>query len=176
MALPILALAAKLLPFASAIPEVMRAFGSEKSADAAQKVIGVAQAITGQADPEQAVASIINKPELQLDFQKALIAERITFARIEVEDRMSARERDREFIRAGRWNIRADLMIIGCILALCYIVNEISGETLKAEVIAVYNMAIGALLKMLGDAFAFEFGSSRGSKEKDELMSKRVGE
>jgi hypothetical protein len=173
MALPLIALAAKLLPFASAIPEVMRAFGSEKSADAAQKVVSVAQALTGQTSPEDAVNAIINKPELQLEFQKALIAERVTFARIEVEDRMSARDRDKEFIKAGRWNFRADLMIIACVVALIYIVNEISGDALKAEVIAVYNMAIGALLKMLGDAFAFEFGSSRGSKEKDELMSKR---
>lgn len=175
MALPLLALAAKLLPFASAIPEVMRAFGGEKSADAAQKVIGVAQAVAGVQDPEQAVNAIINKPELQLQLQQSLINERLEFARLEVEDRKSARERDREFIRVGRWNFRADLMIVGCICALCYIVNEIAGQALKVEVIAVYNMAIGALLKMLGDAFAFEFGSSRGSKEKDELITRGGG-
>ena len=172
MALPLLLLASKLLPFASAIPEVMRAFGSDKSADAAEKIVSVAQAVSGAGTPEDAVRAVISKPELQLEFQKMLMAERLEFAKLEVEDRKSARDRDKEFIKVGRWNFRADLMILGCVVALVFIVNEIAGEEVKPEVLAIFNMAIGALLKMLGDAFAFEFGSSRGSKEKDEIITK----
>ena len=172
MALPLLLLASKLLPFASAIPEVMRAFGSDKSADAAERIVSVAQAVSGAGTPEDAVRAVISKPELQLEFQKMLSNERLEFAKLEVEDRKSARERDREFIKVGRWNFRADLMILACVVALVFIVNEITGDEVKPEVLAIFNMAIGALLKMLGDAFAFEFGSSRGSKEKDEILSR----
>lgn len=172
MPLPLLLLASKLLPFASAIPEVMRAFGSEKSADAAEKVISVAQAVSGAATPDEAVRAIVGKPELQLEFQRMLSNERLEFSKLEVEDRKSARDRDKEFIKVGRWNFRADLMILGCVFALIYIVNEIAAAEIKPEVLAIFNMAIGALLKMLGDAFAFEFGSSRGSKEKDDILAK----
>jgi hypothetical protein len=172
MALPLLALAAKLLPFVSMVPEVLRAFGSSKSADAAEKIVGVAQVISGQSDPEKAVEAVIADPALQLQFQQALIAERLEYAKMEVEDRKDARARDTVFIKAGRWNFRADLMVLGCVVALCFIVNETAGTAVKPEVLAIFNMAVGALLKMLGDAFAFEFGSSRGSKEKDELLKR----
>jgi hypothetical protein len=169
---PLIALAAQLLPFAAAVPEVLRAFGGSKQADAAEKIVGVAKAITGQTDPGKAVEAVIADPALQLQFQQSLIAERLEYAKLEVEDRKDARQRDSLFIKMGRWNFRADLMILGCVVALCYVVNKISGEAVKPEVLAIFNMAVGALLKMLGDAFAFEFGSSRGSKEKDALLKK----
>lgn len=35
------------------------------------------------------------------------------------------------------------------------------------QVFALLNMAAGMILGMIKDAFQFEFGSSRGSKEKD---------
>lgn len=85
MALPLLLLASKLLPFASAIPEVMRAFGGDKAADAAEKIVGVAQAVSGAGTPEDAVRAVISKPELQLEFQKMLSAERLKFAEMEHE-------------------------------------------------------------------------------------------
>jgi len=175
MPLPLIALAAKLLPLATVVPEVIRLFGGDKAGDVAEKVVGVAQAISGQNDPEQAVNAIIADPGLQLQFQQALIAERVEYARMEVEDRKSARDRDVAFVRAGRWNFRADLMVVGVVVSLVVIINKVAGEALKPEVLAILNMAIGALLKMLGDAFAFEFGSSRGSKEKDELTVKLSG-
>ncbi len=57
--------------------------------------------------------------------------------------------------------------------ALVTIVVLINGNaSIKPEVLAIFNMAVGALLKMISDAFQFEFGSSRGSKEKDLQMSK----
>jgi hypothetical protein len=171
--IPLLAIAAKLLPFASAVPEVMRAFGGNKNAEAAERMIGAAKALTGQSDPERAVDAVLADPALQLEFQKTLSNERSEFARLEVEDRKDARARDREFIKVGRWNFRADLMILACVVALIFVVNKVAGDAVKPEVLAIYNMAIGALLKMLGDAFAFEFGSSRGSKEKDELLAKK---
>lgn len=85
MALPLLALAAQLLPLASAIPDVMRAFGSDKAADAAETVVGIAQRVTGIPDQTQAVHAVLKDPALQLEFEKTLSAERITFANIAAE-------------------------------------------------------------------------------------------
>ncbi len=83
-------------------------------------------------------------------------------------DRQDARSRDVKLTQAGYHNYRADIMILVAFAAfclLCYLIN--GNEGIKPEVLAIFNMAIGALLKMLSDAFQFEFGSSRGSKEKD---------
>jgi hypothetical protein len=59
-------------------------------------------------------------------------------------------------------------MILAAFCSFCYIAYLINGNAdMKPGVLAIFNMAIGYLLKMLGDAFQFEFGSSRGSKIKD---------
>jgi hypothetical protein len=101
MALPLLALAAKLLPFASAIPEVMRAFGSDKSADAAEKIVSVAQVLTGEKSPEAAVNKIIADPALQLQYQQMLSSERLKFAEMEYQDKQSAHGTQQKTIQTG---------------------------------------------------------------------------
>ena len=99
--LPIIALAAKLLPLASAIPEVMRAFGSDKSADAAEAVIGVAKRVAGTDDPTLATHKIINDPALQLQFQQMLSTERLRFREMELQDQQHAHEQQQTTIRTG---------------------------------------------------------------------------
>lgn len=101
MALPIIALAAKLLPFASVVPDVMRAFGSGKSADAAETMVRVAKAVTGETDEEVATNKIINDPALQLQYQQMLSAERLKFKEMELQDQQHAHQQQQETIRGG---------------------------------------------------------------------------
>jgi hypothetical protein len=164
---PLLLLATQLAPFL--LPKVAKALGGEKAEKVAETVVGIAEAVTGKKGPE-AVEAVKANPETALAFLKAQMDQEKELEALVVEDRKSARLRDMEFLKAGRWNFRADLMVVGCVVALVFIVNEIAGTEVKPEVLAIFNMAVGALLKMLGDAFAFEFGSSRGSKEKDERL------
>lgn len=83
-------------------------------------------------------------------------------------DVSNARSRDVDLKKAGYRNYRADAMVFVAFASFCflvYLINTNSG--IKPEVLAIFNMSIGTILKMLSDAFNFEFGSSRGSKEKD---------
>lgn len=97
----IIALAAKLLPFASAVPEVMRAFGSSKAADAADAVVNLAKTVAGESDPEKAVNKIIADPALQLQYQQMLSTERLKFAEMEYQDKQHAHEQQQLTIRGG---------------------------------------------------------------------------
>jgi hypothetical protein len=171
MPLPLLALAAQLVPYL--LPKVAKALGGDKAEKVAETVVGIAEAVTGKKGSD-AVEAVKANPETALAYLKAQMDQEWRLEELVVDDRKDARLRDRAFIAMGKWNFRADLMVMGCVVALCYIVNEIAGTEIKPEVLAIFNMAVGALLKMLGDAFAFEFGSSRGSKEKDEAL-KRLG-
>jgi len=99
--IPLIALAAKLLPFASMVPDVIRAFGGDKSADAADKMISVAKALTGDGDGETAVNKIIADPALQLQYQQMLSAERLKFREMEYADKQSAHTQQQETIRTG---------------------------------------------------------------------------
>lgn len=167
MPLPLLALAAQLAPFL--LPKIAKALGGDKAEKVAETVVGIAESVTGKKGQE-AVDAVKESPETALAYLQAQMAQEVQLEALVVDDRKDARARDTAIVRAGRYNWRADLMVIGCVVALCYIVNKIAGDAIKPEVLAIFNMAVGALLKMLGDAFAFEFGSSRGSKEKDEAL------
>lgn len=159
------------LGLAQFAPSLLRFFGAgETSATVAEKVVDIATTITGKAKPEEALAAMQADPALAQQFNLAVLASNTDLEKAYLADRSGARARDVEIRKISGYNWRADLMILGCVVALCYIVNKIGADAIKPEVLAIFNMAVGALLKMLGDAFAFEFGSSRGSKEKDALL------
>jgi len=99
--LGLIALASKLLPIASAVPDVLRAFGGDKQADTADKLISTAKAITGQSDGEVAVEAIIKDPALQLQYQQALIAERVKYQELSYQDKQAAHKEQQDTIRAG---------------------------------------------------------------------------
>lgn len=157
------------LGLAQFAPSLMRYFGvGEKSAAVAEQVVGIAKTVTGKGSADEALAAVRADPQLALQFNVAVLSADADLEKAHLADRKDARARDVDVRKlTGGYNWRADLMIAGCVLALCYIVNKIGAEAIKPEVLAIFNMAIGALLKMLGDAFSFEFGSSRGSKDKD---------
>jgi hypothetical protein len=162
------------LTLAQFAPSIMRFFGAgEKPVSVAEKVVGIAKAVTGAQSPEDAIKAMRENAQLAQQFQLAVLAADTDLEKAALADRANARTRDVEVRKlAGGYNWRADIMIVACVVALCVMVNKIIGDNIKPEVLAIFNMAIGALLKMLGDAFSFEFGSSRGSKEKDQLLGK----
>lgn len=99
--LSLISLAAKLLPFASAVPDVIRVFGGDKQANAAEKMVEIAKTITGQTNSETAVDKIIADPALQLQYQQTLSSERLRFREMEYADRQHAHEQQQATIRAG---------------------------------------------------------------------------
>ena len=60
------------LGLARYVPEVLRWFGGDDEADVAQKVINVANAVTGQSDPTVALDLVQNDPDLQIEMAKAM--------------------------------------------------------------------------------------------------------
>lgn len=171
--LPIVAAAAKLLPFAAVVPEVLRAFGGQKQAEAAGALVRVAQAISGEQDPERAVAAVQASPELQLEMQRLLSVERLEFERLAVEreriaadDRASARERE---TRAQDGTVRVlAYMIVGTFLAAVGALL-FSGVTVDS---ALAGALIGYLSAKAEQVVAYYYGSSAGSKAKDALIKR----
>jgi len=88
--------------------------------------------------------------------------------KIGAADRENARDREKQLRLSGHHNYRADIMLalaFFSLLAIIYMV-WVEADKIPQHVFALFNMAAGMLLKMISDAFQFEFGSSRGSKEK----------
>ncbi len=139
---------------------VAAALGVEETPDQMYEAI--------KADPDAAIKLRKLELEHKFDLERLVINSNIRNREIDTADIQSARLRDTSTQLRGYHNYRADLLAAFAFISLCTMVYMINiNIDLKPEVLAIFNMSIGALLKMIGDVFAFEFGSSRGSKEKD---------
>lgn len=176
MALPI----AAIMGLAQFAPSILRFFGAgEKSAGVAEKVVGIAQSITGTTSPDTALDAIRQDPQLALQFQTAVLAQDEELEKAFLADRQGARERDVEVRKlTGGSNTRADVMILGAVAGLlaCLGTLVFFRQQIPGEVVGIVATIAGIFGACLRDAFQFEFGSSRGSKDKDAAMIKWAGE
>ncbi len=77
--MPLIPIAMALAQFA---PMIAGWLGGSKAEDAAAKVVGVAQAVTGQSAPDAALAALQADPNLALQFQKAVLEQQARLAQI----------------------------------------------------------------------------------------------
>lgn len=146
--------------------------GSDKAANAAGKVIDIAKQVTGKDSGDEALAAIKADPNLAMQYRQAVMANETELDKLYLADRQDARHRDVALAQAGQHNYRADIMLAMafiCLLGIIWMAWD-GRSNMPDTIFAFINMAAGALLKMIGDAFQFEFGSSRGSKEKDQAI------
>lgn len=145
-----------------------------KNADAmAQDVIDAAKRATKGATAEEAWKVLRQDSKAVAEFQKEAIKLEIQWELALLEDRQKARERDLELLRTGHANRRADLMVVAAAagLVLCLLSLAFYSEVLPGEAVGIISTISGIFGGCLKDAFAFEFGSSRGSKLKDSTVA-----
>lgn len=146
---------------------------------------------TGQTQPDQALAALQGDPEALIRLkeiahkEEASIREHIAaMEKARLEDVSDARKRDVEFLRAGKTNTRANFMVAMDVIGLlASLVGMLALGWFKSKhPDAITEGVFGALLAQLStlasyfglclrDAHQFEFGSSRGSKEKGEVIA-----
>lgn len=166
-----------LIPAAAALaaeffPSLIGKLAGDRAEAVAEKVVRTAASAAGvpdSTDPQEIASRLYadRQAEAQARLELAKL-DHAEHARI-LEDREQARARDAKFLDKGRSNHRADVMLglafLGLIACTTLVVAP-AGHLGSAELALVTTVA-GALLKMISDAFAFEFGSSKGSKAKD---------
>jgi hypothetical protein len=170
MAFPVMAAALGLAEFA---PIISRWLGGSQARDIAQRVVDIAKQVTGSIDDLDSFKSLANDPNLLAEFQKAILKIEVELEGAYLQDRQSARQRDVALAAAGKTNNRADVMVVAaaaglvtCLASLVYYNQHLPGEAVG--IISTVAGIFGACLK---DAYAFEFGSSRGSKDKDSTVA-----
>lgn len=185
---PLIAWALKLAA-TGVIPEVVRALGlgGEKAADAAEKVVSVAEAITG-AQGQQAVDLIQAKPELQVELQKRLADERQFFADLEFkrEQLYVGETQDARHVHAGDrgvyWLGIAVLATFAIVMVAClYGAYKLltGGLTIKdigivAAVFGFLGTIVGYVAANAQQVVSYFFGSSRGSTDKSREMADAI--
>lgn len=121
--------------------------------------------------------------QLQFDHEERLLELGIEKARQdleafkeEVKDRDSARERDVEFIKRGMVNNRANFMFFLAVVMVGLLVWIVwKDQNINEYVKGIFTLVLGRFLGYLDNIYSFEFGTTRGSKEKDETIKQLTG-
>ena len=132
-----------------------------------EKIKGIIEG--GQMTGEQ--LSAIKTLELRL---KAEEQERgFRYAELEIRDRESARDRDSNLAHAGIKNYRADSMYFLSVVVICVLVYLTWKDGgINEYVKGIITLVLGRFLGYLDNIYNFEFGTTRGSALKSELLAK----
>ena len=147
--------------------------GSSKAAEAATQVVEIAKVVTGRDQGPLALSALQADPALALQFRQSVMAQEVDLDKLYLADVQSARDRDVSLAIAGRRNIRADVMVGVAFIAVLAIaalmvLGGVDGGTAAGGFLATIG---GMFARNIGTAFDFEFGSSRGSQNKDESIA-----
>lgn len=167
------------LALAPVVPEIVRWItgGDEKSTEVAQKVVDMAEAVTG-AKGMEAVQAIRANPEAMIAFRTRVMEIDAEQERAYLADRKNARDRDVALAQAGRTNRRADVMVLGAVVGLlaCLVVLVKFQGQVPGEVVGIVSTVAGLFGACLRDAFQFEFGTSRGSMAKGDQQAELMAD
>lgn len=153
-------------------PSLIRLFAGDKAGDVAEKVATVAKAVTGEDDPDKAAVVLRQNPELALTFKTRAAEIELEHEKALLADRADARARDVAIRQAGSHNRRADVLAFLACAGLIFCVWLIARESaLPERAVNAIMFVAGVFAAAVRDVFAFEFGSSRGSREKDALLA-----
>ena len=174
MVFPLMAAAFGLAEFA---PIIGRWLGGPQAEQVASLVIDVAQKIAGHNDPYAVTQDMKENPHLVAEFQRAILQIDKDLEDAALKDRQNARNRDIALAQVGRKNTRADIMVLSAAIGLVMCLASLAfySEALPGEAVGIISTIAGIFGACLKDAYAFEFGSSRGSKEKDSTVAAMLG-
>lgn len=167
-----ISIAMALAQFAPGIIKLLT--GSDKAADVADKVIGVAQAVTGTSTGSAALAAVTADPQKVLEFQQAMGAQQLELERMFLADVQDARKLQaaalaqedlfsKRFVYylAAAWSLFAMLYFA----AVTFWPPVAAGQRIADTILGVL------ISTVLGTILAYFYGSTKGSAEKTRLLA-----
>lgn len=152
------------------VPIVAGLVGGETAGKAAATILGIAESVTGKKGDE-AVEAIKADPALALQFEQALMNQEKDLLKLQYEDIKDARNRDIEVRKLNKGkNVRADVLAYSAVASFIMLIFFFFYKTPDPNTKDIMILLIGNLSGVVTTIFAYEFGSSRGSKDKSTMM------
>jgi hypothetical protein len=150
-------------------PDILKWLGGKRAETVSGIVYDIAKKVSNSQNEDELLKKMDSDYNLTLEFRRALLEAERDIEMAIMRDKESARSRDVAIVNSGRRNKRADIMVIaaGFGLVSCLFVIASYQNNLPGEAIGIISTIAGIFGSCLKDAYTFEFGSSRGSKEKD---------
>jgi hypothetical protein len=141
----------------------------------------VASALGVEASPDAVHAKLAEDPEAFAKITAMENAHREKLQELALEeerlhqaDRVSARQRDIELGKQGRRNIRADMLAVLAIAGLITIMVLLFYQAIPDAAVQPVMYLLGTLNSLTILVYQFEFGSSRGSRNKEAVQLGRT--
>lgn len=169
--LPLIATALRFVQFAPLLASLFVA--KEPTIEAAKKVVEIATGVTGALTGDEAAQILETDKSKLVEFKWQIMENMHELDKLQFADVADARKRDIEFLQNGHVNKRASIMLgavfIMLLLGLSAVVFMSSLDEFAKTIL---NLLIGRLLGYVDQAFNFEFGTTRTSKDKDATINK----
>lgn len=170
MAIPLAAITA-LAQFAPTLFRFLGVGSDSAPAQIADKVAEVAQQVSGAKTIDEAITVFASSTEKAWEFKLRMLSMDREFEQLYLADVQSARGRDKEFIKAGQINHRANWMTIFAFLIVCFLFFAVWRDPdINEFAKGVVTLILGRFLGYLDGIYNFEFGSTRSSKTKDDTI------
>lgn len=150
-------------------PIISKWVGGNRAESIANTVVNIAKNVTNSNNEHDAIAKLQADTKLIADFKNEITKSEKEIELAIIKDKENARNRDIAIINMGMRNKRADIMVVAAALGLVICLGAITffQDKLPGEAVGIISTIAGIFGSCLKDAYNFEFGSSRGSKEKD---------
>lgn len=154
-------------------PGLVRRLAGDRAASVAETVLNMGGLLTGETDPEQIAARLEADTQLQHEFRMQALQIEAELAALDHKNTADARARDVAIRAAGGDNLRADVLAYGILASwVALLVMVLFFRVPDPWTQSVFDMSFGALTMRLADVVNFEFGSSRGSKNKEAQINR----
>lgn len=115
-------------------------------------------------DPAQAAAASLELAKMKETGDLQRLVEDNGLTKAYLEDRASARERDKTFLLQGKKNLRGDFLAYGAVVLLAVDIVLLFVVPVPEASRDLLLVSFGALVAIVKDVYGFEFGSSKGSE------------
>lgn len=147
------------------------ATGSDRAEQVATIALDAAKGITGQSNLDDSLAMLKANPELQLQFQTAMLNRDSEFEKLYVDDKKDARAMQIALASTPQGNVRANWLVgiaILIIVVILFVVIYI--PTISEFAKGALTTILGVFLQQLNNIYSFEFGTTRRSREKTDAI------
>jgi hypothetical protein len=158
------------LSLAEFAPIVRRWIAGPSALMNAKTIVTTARKITQMRDPAEIIRPFREDASKVKLFQVELLSLSEHMEDSMIKSAQEERVRNLMTVLAGRKNMRGDIMVLAAALGLvfCLSVPVFFKDNLPGEAVGIISTISGIFGSCLKDAYGFEFGSSRGSRDKDD--------
>lgn len=108
------------------VPQIARWIGGDKAGAVAQKVVDVAQQVTGQTSGDAALKALEADPNLVLQYRQAVLAQEVTFEQLAVQNASDVNKTMQAESAAEHWPTYSWRPAIGFAVALAIILSVLT--------------------------------------------------